>query len=388
MANPFFDGPFAEWQQKLLSASFLGVWGMGVFGDKSNVDDIEQSVCGDHSEEDLPEEPVPENSMDSQTTVRVCGCDSSRPLGDGSTTQATIPVARCEPSRVMENMRKRIRESLRLSERTGLLHYSRINGPVSSCAQSRSMSVDDLILKYPQLLIRDLRDLYDCKTYSANSIKSFYSSIRHYVFACELGEDETNRIIKYYDSELANFESRGCVSVSQYKNDTQHIIPSELESFVLKTYSPQKHFSSYVTGLIYSVYPLRDDLTDIVMYLEYPDIKDKNFLVVRNGVVYLCLNKTKTIPRVYPPTELPLDTNVSSVLIGRYFQMEDKTLPILRGRRSVVLSNILKRMGKKIRGGGVNYLRRCHAKFSKYDNLDSILHIMGHSAKTHGRHYL
>ena len=346
----------------------------------SSSSDINSDDESERSEEDVHST----NSENSSGAIHDSGLCDKQVMGVGySEPSDNSPRVRCH----ITSMRSRI-ESLGLSSRTVGLHCSRITGLITRLASARNMTLDDYVLT-PKMLIDDMNKLYMDKKYKANSIKCIYASVRHYILARELDDTIRENVMNHYDSDMALYEKHGLVDVSTHKQGT--VLPEDLREFVIKNYSPDKNFAYYVTGLIYSQYPLRDDLTNI-RFINHHDYQADTIASIKDNYIYddgtnmfIRLNKTKTIPKVYPPISLPLDKLIVDA-IRNHPKMAER--PLLRGRRSVILKSILKKMGTETPGGAVNYVRRSHAKHSMYNDLDTMLFVMGHSAKTHGKHYL
>lgn len=339
---------------------------------------IDFSDAIEHGESDFSSE----DSQQTFTSVSGSRSGNLQSLGTGF-IESTNGSTAC----FIEPMCRRI-ESLGLCARTVQLHRGRIAGIVTGLAAAKRLPLNDYLLD-PQSVVADLNELYISKKYKANSIKSIYASIRHYILALCLEEAQSRNLLNHYDSEMAKFEKTGLNDVSTYKQD--FLDPKALRQFVLDNYNPSKNFSHYITGLIYSQYPLRDDLTNIYYYKvdEYTkdslQLKNDNYIYDDGTTMCIKLNKTKTIPRVYPPISLPLDEDIAIAIRSHPF---DKEKPVLRGRRSVILKTILNKMNIVSNGGAINFIRRSHAKDSQYSDIDTLLFVMGHSAKTHGRHYL
>lgn len=340
------------------------------------------SDCGDV---DSALEFQPENSEDASSIVSNSGQSDLQLVGVGHTeTTASVAGPECH----IDSMQKRILD-LGLSNRTVYLHIARIRGPISRRANEHRLTLDEYLCS-PEIVVQDLNKMYEESSYKANSIKCFYSTIRHYVLSRNLPEEQRETLMKHYDSEMAKFERSAINDVFKYKGEM--INPLTLKEYVLQNYNPQKKFAYFITGLIYAQYPLRDDLTNIKYYksTDYTpeslaDNKN-NYFYDDGSTVFIKLNKTKTIPRVYPPISLALDSECSLAIRNHANLIKDGIL--LKGRRSVILKQIMKEMKIETPGGAVNFLRRSHARQSQYQDIDTMLFVMGHSAKTHGRHYL
>lgn len=368
-------------QNALHQDALHGVWGTN--DDRSDSGGISRSetseFCSEARESQCGISPT--HSQDTLSNVSSGGQCDLHSVGAGSDQEQG--VSGLGSTDHVSNMQQRIR-NLQCCERTERLHSRRIVNTISRMAGQTG--VDEFVCRRPYEVIKKMSELYDNKTYKANSIKSYLSSIRHYILSRGLEPEHQRSLLDLYDAEFSLYERMALNDVAKYKSEMTYIDPEDVRKFVLSNIDQRANFHTYLTGLIYAKFPLRDDLTNIQLYTtKASSLNDKgNFVYLNEGEGYLQLNKTKTIPKRYPPLTIQLGDEISNLL--KSSSTIDRCL--FKGRRSVCLSNLLRKMGIEFKGGAVNYLRRSHAKKNHMDDTDTLLNIMGHSAMTHGRHYL
>lgn len=389
MGNYFnISRPFSK-QTTHYQINDLGIWGNGNFGNFSNKHGhVNKQEISDNSDEDSKQ--VLYGSEDSLVESDIVGDDrhiGQQHMGNGFNIESSDITSRQSIDELVERIYKRIYE-YGASERTGRIHDQRIRNVLVKVANKINIDPVDLVTEFPEKLIQEMNDLYKAGVYKANTIKNFYSSIKHLISVLDISEEKRKHLLQLIDTEFAKNEVKGHHEVQTYKNELTYINPKEVYNLANEKLSRSKDIPTLITVLLYAVFPLRDDITNIKMFSDTVPLNQNGILFLPDSNVYLVLNKTKTIPVKYPPCALKLDENLSRLLIERRIFANKNKQILLPGRGSVRLQRFFKRYNVKVKGGAVNYMRRCHAKHANSDDLDKLLFIMGHNAKTHGKHYL
>ena len=211
MGNYFnISGTFKR-DYPLQNINDLGVWGRGSTGNNSRPNRTGERLQ-ETSEflfhEEMPNFFTSTNSDDESRSVPISRSNNNANLGNGHNESKHDAIRRDFTSTKLGDICTTVKKRLQnqhYSARTGSIHCERILGPLSRIAKKLNTELLDLIVNKPTLLIHELSKMYQSNIYKANSIKSFYATIKHVVYALNLPEPETDTLLHYYDSELAAY---------------------------------------------------------------------------------------------------------------------------------------------------------------------------------------